>query len=229
MRIPALLVALLCSSLIGKTNPQRKLISDKDYKYIFYVSIEPRDDYENDKSYFWFKSGKIHSSFGGSNGDLLHGQYTKSSRDNIILEQGDFKEGLKDSIWKEWYPNGRLSKIIEWKQGFKSGWSVDYNDQGEIVVSGRYRKNQKHGTWIHTESNDTIHYKHGIQKEEKEKVAFKEKLGDFLKRVFPPKENKDKKKKDRKKKDKKIKEKKKKTKKRDKKNSDQEPYSEKKG
>ncbi|WP_396591875.1 toxin-antitoxin system YwqK family antitoxin [Allomuricauda sp. R78024] len=174
--------------LIWAENRQRKIISDETYNYVFYVSTDSIKNYENSKKYYWYKSGEIHSSAGGNHGDLLDGQYTKSYRDSSIVEQGGFKKGLKNAVWKEWYSNGSLKRTIEWKEGFRSGWTIEYDNKGEIIEGGRFKENKKNGIWINGETKDTLQFKQGIQIKKENQKKFKDKVGIFLKSIFSRKE-----------------------------------------
>lgn len=178
-------------SFFGYSNDdQRKLISDDNYNYVFFISLDKISNYKVDKLYYWYKSGKVHSSVGVSNGELLNGNYIKSNIDNNILETGDFKLGLKDNIWKEWYDNGNIKEITNWSVGHKSGEFIEYSHGGEIILEGKYKNDKKHGLWIKPLTKDTLYYNKGvlvdknILKEEKEK----RKENSFFKKLFSKKE-----------------------------------------
>ncbi|WP_426672084.1 toxin-antitoxin system YwqK family antitoxin [Mucilaginibacter sp. McL0603] len=67
--------------------------------------------------YYWYSANAIHSSQGGFSGKLLNGQYTTYYPDKNLKEQGSFKKGLKDGIWKSWNTDGTLATMITWKRG----------------------------------------------------------------------------------------------------------------
>ncbi len=67
--------------------------------------------------YFWYYAGGIHSSQGGYSGKLLDGTYAEYYLSKGLKEQGTFKRGLKNGIWKSWNEDGILKEAIKWKNG----------------------------------------------------------------------------------------------------------------
>lgn len=175
MKLFLSLLLILGSFQDLEKNSNRKVISDDDFNYTFFVSTKDRSDFKNKKEYFWFKSGKIHSSQGGVNGQLLHGSYTKSYIQNGIAEQGEFHYGLKDDTWKLWYENGKLKEVKSWTRGIASGSYKSFDDKGNLVVSGKFSNNEKNGRWINHGTKDTLYFKKGekIVKEVEEEVKKK--------------------------------------------------------
>ena len=71
-------------------------------------------------SYYWYSAGDVHKTQGGFSGKLLSGQYTVYYLNNNLKEQGIFKGGLKDGIWKEWGEDGLLLKTTTWRKGVET-------------------------------------------------------------------------------------------------------------
>ena len=67
--------------------------------------------------YYWYNANTIHSTQGGFSGTLLNGQYTEYFLNKNLKEQGIFKKGLKNGVWKSWNEDGTLSQGITWKNG----------------------------------------------------------------------------------------------------------------
>jgi len=67
--------------------------------------------------YYWYSANLIHSTQGGFSGTLLNGQYNEYYLNKNLLEQGTFKNGLKDGAWKTWNEDGTLDKAATWKDG----------------------------------------------------------------------------------------------------------------
>lgn len=67
--------------------------------------------------YFWYSSGAIHETEGGYSGRLLNGTYTAFYPNKNLKEQGSFKKGLKDGVWKNWREDGSLLAAVTWKHG----------------------------------------------------------------------------------------------------------------
>ena len=87
----------------------------------------------NDLRYYWYYTDKINSNVGGYNGNLLNGTYRVLSKENRLMEQGTFANGLKDGIWKYWYSNGNLQRIEIWKKGLIKGVPTEYSYNGEVI------------------------------------------------------------------------------------------------
>jgi antitoxin component YwqK of YwqJK toxin-antitoxin module len=67
--------------------------------------------------YFWYSANKIHSTQGGYSGKLLNGRYTEYYLNKNLREQGSFKKGLKEGLWKSWNEDGKLMHETYWKNG----------------------------------------------------------------------------------------------------------------
>jgi antitoxin component YwqK of YwqJK toxin-antitoxin module len=70
-----------------------------------------------DLFYYWYSANAIHATQGGYSGKLLNGPYTEFYLNKNLKEQGSFKKGLKDGIWKSWKEDGTLSHTFTWKNG----------------------------------------------------------------------------------------------------------------
>ncbi|NHF59003.1 hypothetical protein FK220_006610 [Flavobacteriaceae bacterium TP-CH-4] len=190
------LTALLFLSffLFPSKNVQRKIISDSEFNYTFYVSTEDIAAKKGPRYYYWYKAGEIHSSQGGSAGDLLHGDFTKSYKDNNLAEQGSFKKGLKDNLWKKWYKNGQLYEIASWKSGLRTGQYLQFSEAGQVMISGRFKKDMKHGIWINGTTNDTVFFKKGVEIDKPKRYNRKpltKRITGFFKELFRKKEKND--------------------------------------
>lgn len=79
------------------------------------VSLDP--SIKQNLVYYWYSANIIHNTQGGFSGKLLNGQYTEYYPDKNLREQGEFKNGLKDGIWKSWNDDGILTATTNWKRG----------------------------------------------------------------------------------------------------------------
>ena len=139
---------------------------------------------ENEE-YYWYKLHKIHTNFYDNSGKTLHGSYQKKKVKTLeLLEKGTFYYGLKDGLWKEWYLNGNLNKIENWKIGILHGKFKTFNEKGEKLINGRYKKGKKDGVWIDYQSKDTLTYSKGNIKEIKLKSKKKKSLKEFFQSIF---------------------------------------------
>ncbi|MDP2684146.1 MAG: hypothetical protein Q8P20_03750 [bacterium] len=181
-RLVILLLLFICASSFSDDPIQKKYIRNKDYNIHFYVTIEIKKANEN-KLYYWYKSGEIHQSFGGAGGELLHDDFIKYYDKNQLAEKGTFKYGLKVGQWKNWHKNGKLKSIQKYTKGVLNGMSILYDENGDLIQKGKYRSGEKIGAWINFKEKDTVLFKNG-------KVFIKENKRDslnrpsFFKRIF---------------------------------------------
>jgi hypothetical protein len=69
--------------------------------------------------YYWYSANTIHHTQGGFSGKLLNGLYTAYYPNKNLKEQGNFKKGLKDGIWKNWNEDGSFAKTCTWNNGIE--------------------------------------------------------------------------------------------------------------
>lgn len=69
--------------------------------------------------YFWYSANSIHETQGGYSGRLLNGLYSAFYLNKNLKEQGYFKKGLKDGVWKSWRGDGSLLSATNWKHGIE--------------------------------------------------------------------------------------------------------------
>lgn len=86
--------------------------------------------------YYWFKSGHIRVTQGSYYGKLLHGNYKVVDIDKHLLEEGQFKKGIKTGLWRTWYENGNLKSTWQRKHGlFKDRYIIrEYDTTGKIII-----------------------------------------------------------------------------------------------
>lgn len=184
MKLFFTLIFIIGSIQYVDNDGSRRIISDDNFNYVFYISTKKINNYKNYKEYYWYKTGKVNASKGGSNGKLLHGNYKKTYKDRVLAEQGDFHYGLKDKEWIRWYDNGKIKEISNWNKGVLSGKFKEYQESGELLFTGTYRNNRKQGRWINHQLKDTIYFKKGEQTVDKPKEEAVEKSENVEKKNF---------------------------------------------
>lgn len=200
-RIGILLISFIfLSSFSGSNDPLlKKRVTDKEYRYEFYVTKKTAKIRSN-RMYYWFKAGAIHTSEYGVSGELLHDDFEKFYFSNQLAEKGQFRRGLKVGVWKTWYPNGVLETYQYYDEGYRKSSFYRYSNQGVLLEKGSYRANKKQGKWINYATNDTLMYKNDnvvIKKSKESKkgnendVAAGAKKDGFFKRIFKKKEKKE--------------------------------------
>ncbi|PBQ30237.1 hypothetical protein CNR22_00170 [Sphingobacteriaceae bacterium] len=125
----------------------------------------------NDKIYMWYASQKIIETKGGYDGRLIHGIYRSFYLNNQLKEQGQIHYGLRNKQWKYWYPDGMLKEVIHWKNGVKSGTYLLYNDYGQLMARGKFKRDKLHGNFYTYNVNGKVtekkKYRHGDEKQPK--------------------------------------------------------------
>src|SRR5258708_1659280 len=98
-------------------NKVRIIESDKTIVAEIYPAGS-KPNIKTDLYYFWYSANMIHATQGGFSGSLLNGQYTAYYLNKNLKEQGSFKKGLKNGVWKTWNEDGTLNQASTWKDGF---------------------------------------------------------------------------------------------------------------
>ena len=67
--------------------------------------------------------------------------------------EGEYEAGKKIGIWKTYFDNGSIKKIIEYKNGFKDGHFVEYYKNGSKKNETFYSHSKLNGKWIYWDEN----------------------------------------------------------------------------
>ncbi len=76
--------------------------------------------------------------------------YPNSKQIHIV---GEFKKGLREGSWKEYWPNGQMKQDYGWKDGLKDGVEYDWRDDAIQVCEGQNKKHQRQGKWVYWHRN----------------------------------------------------------------------------
>lgn len=68
-------------------------------------------------------------------------------QDGDEREEGNYKNGLKDGIWKFYYSNGKISKTGKYLEGVENGKFTFYYDNGRTMQEGDFIMGLKDGNW----------------------------------------------------------------------------------
>src|ERR1700743_2833709 len=113
-----LLTATAYAQKLPDQSPTKVRINEPDKTIV--AEIDDSETHAKPKSalnYYWYSAGSIHTTQGGYSGILLNGSYTVYYPNKNLEEQGIFKKGLKDGIWKTWKDDGTLNPVTTWKKG----------------------------------------------------------------------------------------------------------------
>lgn len=173
----SILLIIISSFCLAFTSDLQKIkVQEGDFNIEFYVSLKKKK-FEDNKMYYWYKSGAVHKSISNAAGTLLQGQYLKYYRSNQLAEKGVFNLGLKTGVWMSWHENGNLKLKETWKDGYKNGEFITYNSSGDIIHKSAFKNDLKTGLWIDYKTKDSIIYKKG-------EVFIKKKKKNLFKKLF---------------------------------------------
>ncbi len=92
-----------------------------------------------DLFYTSYKNKSFYHMQGGINGKALDGHYQRTDSTGQLLIEGYYSKGLKNGLWKSWYPNGQLKTLQSYKMGLANGEFIDYNFNGQVQKMSRYK------------------------------------------------------------------------------------------
>lgn len=101
--------------------------------------LDKKKKLESDKTYYWLNRNMINENQGTYLKNPLHGRYCVLDRNNKLIEQGLFKFGLKNGLWRRWYSNGNLKESFLYRDGVLHGESKVYLIDGTLDKSLMYK------------------------------------------------------------------------------------------
>lgn len=103
--------------VLDDTRDQIHIVDSTQEIQIDVLPYKAEPKIKNDRYYYWYMRNIIHSTQGGYSGQLLNGHYLAFYPDKNLKEEGDFKTGLKDGVWKTWNRKGDLTSVTNWDEG----------------------------------------------------------------------------------------------------------------
>lgn len=120
----------------------RVTLNYSDTVYQFYAEKVPKKiKFRADKSYHWYVKDTILITQYGYDGKLLNGKFNIFYPNKNLMEQGQFKYGLKTGLWKSWHPSGLLKQTVNWADGLRHGSFEEFDPSGRKIRSGTYKNN----------------------------------------------------------------------------------------
>ncbi|MBD1363815.1 hypothetical protein IDJ77_08325 [Mucilaginibacter sp. ZT4R22] len=151
---------------IPETVPTKVRINGADRNLVFEVKATAGHIItDTELNYYWYASNAVHNTRGGYSGKLLNGEYAVFFPGGSLKEQGGFKNGLTDGVWKSWTDQGLLISFITWAKGRKWGAFTTYDAAGKIVQQGNYINNLLDGelrNYISADSVQYLYYRNGV-------------------------------------------------------------------
>ncbi|MCS3530143.1 toxin-antitoxin system YwqK family antitoxin [Chryseobacterium sp. JUb7] len=78
-----------------------------------------------------------------------------------------FKDGLQEGSCKQFFDNGQVKEIAEWKKGKLEGDATFYFENGKIQAKGEYKKDYKVKEWQYFDKNGVLTSKEVFRNGEK--------------------------------------------------------------
>ncbi|GAB0154884.1 hypothetical protein CHRYSEOSP005_01440 [Chryseobacterium sp. Alg-005] len=67
-----------------------------------------------------------------------------------------FKDGLQEGNCKQFYENGQVKEIADWKKGKLEGDAVFYYENGKVQAKGEYKKGYKVKEWSYYDKDGKL-------------------------------------------------------------------------
>ncbi|SDQ41709.1 Antitoxin component YwqK of the YwqJK toxin-antitoxin module [Chryseobacterium soldanellicola] len=67
-----------------------------------------------------------------------------------------FKDGLQEGTCKQFYENGQVKEIADWKKGKLEGDAIFYYENGKTHAKGEYKKGYKVKEWAYYDKNGVL-------------------------------------------------------------------------
>ena len=80
----------------------------------------------------------------------------KHFHNDVLVEEGFYKDSKKEFIWKNYHANGLLAELGVFKSGVKQEVWESFYDTGELQTRGSYIDGNKHGEWKHYSTNGDL-------------------------------------------------------------------------
>jgi antitoxin component YwqK of YwqJK toxin-antitoxin module len=65
--------------------------------------------------------------------------------DTIKLET--YKNDKLDGVKKDFFDNGKMKRLVYYKEGFSDGSHKQFNEEGKLIVDINFKEGKNHGTW----------------------------------------------------------------------------------
>jgi uncharacterized protein len=76
-----------------------------------------------------------------------HGRVRIFHPDGSLQRESNFRKGIPEGPWMQYFPNGQLMDSVGYKNGMKDGVYRKYHANGYLQLEGLYNENLASGTW----------------------------------------------------------------------------------
>jgi antitoxin component YwqK of YwqJK toxin-antitoxin module len=67
---------------------------------------------------------------------------------SIVLEQGDYLNGLREGVYTVFFPNGYINSTTGYVQGKKQGQNILMDDKGQLLEASTYHQDVLNGPYV---------------------------------------------------------------------------------
>jgi len=163
--------------------------SSRSYTSLFYSSSKPAAEgwyVDQRKDSVW----TYYSEFDGSIRiretyleGKLHGLSNKYYPDGKISEKVEWKDNVEDGIWKQYYKNDVLRLSGSYKNGLLQGSYEVYSSESTIMIRGNYLDNKSHGMWLYyNEKGEEVYALEYVNGAPADREKYDLMIGDSLKK-----------------------------------------------
>lgn len=89
-------------------------------------------------------------------------QFNSKKTDRYLFQVGAFVDGLKEGLWYEYYPNGKVKSMINYKFDYYHGDMKMFDRKGLLTFVGYFEGGKRVGNWYDVENKVVEFYKDGI-------------------------------------------------------------------
>lgn len=68
--------------------------------------------------------------------------------DRVVLQQGDYVDGIRQGVWTEFHPNGFVKQVVGYVNGNKQGQQLELDNRGQLLVRSTYYQGELHGDYV---------------------------------------------------------------------------------
>ena len=75
--------------------------------------------------------------------------YFQNNDKNDTLKLETYKNDKLDGVKKDFFENGKVNRMVFYKEGFPDGSHKQFNEDGKIIVDINFKEGKNHGTWTY--------------------------------------------------------------------------------
>lgn len=118
--------------------------------------FSPKDSLKQGPWRLYFNNGKLNAEGSYFNGKM-HGEWKYYNNASNTLDKVElWKDGEQVGEQKEFYPDGKLYRIINFEKGVYQGASISFYPNGSIRTKGNYKLGMPEGIWENYDENGNL-------------------------------------------------------------------------